>query len=148
MAPPLFTATPLLLAGAMGWGELVGVAGRARGAAADARPLLQVDLSTVTAQAGSILHSLVLRAQELVLHLHSLQVDRQEFVCLKFLILFSLGEQGTGRDPPRGTGPGAALRVGAPRGCPRRYGRRWERLGWLLEGWGLRGSWRGTGSKG
>lgn len=124
----------------MGWGEL----GGAWGAATDARPLLQVDLSTVTAQAGSILHSLVLRAQELVLHLHSLQVDRQEFVCLKFLILFSLGEQGTGRDPPRGTG----LWVRAPRGCPRRYGRRWERLGWLREGWGLRGSWRGTGSKG
>uniref|UniRef100_G1N8B0 Steroidogenic factor 1 n=2 Tax=Meleagris gallopavo TaxID=9103 RepID=G1N8B0_MELGA len=50
----------------------------------------EVDLSAVAAQAGSILHSLVLRAQELVLHLHSLQVDRQEFVCLKFLILFSL----------------------------------------------------------
>ncbi|NXL92502.1 STF1 factor, partial [Alectura lathami] len=50
----------------------------------------EVDLAAVAAQAGSILHSLVLRAQELVLHLHSLQVDRQEFVCLKFLILFSL----------------------------------------------------------
>lgn len=55
-------------------------------------PSPQVDMSTVTAQAGSILNTLVLRAQELVLHLHSLQVDRQEFVCLKFLILFSLGE--------------------------------------------------------
>lgn len=43
-------------------------------------------------QAGSLLHSLVLRAQELVLQLHALQLDRQEFVCLKFLILFSLGE--------------------------------------------------------
>uniref|UniRef100_A0A669PXZ2 Nuclear receptor subfamily 5 group A member 1 n=1 Tax=Phasianus colchicus TaxID=9054 RepID=A0A669PXZ2_PHACC len=50
----------------------------------------EVDLSAVAVQAGSILHSLMLRAQELVLHLHSLQVDRQEFVCLKFLILFSL----------------------------------------------------------
>ncbi|XP_051835582.1 steroidogenic factor 1 [Antechinus flavipes] len=50
----------------------------------------EVDLSTVAAQAGSLLHSLVLRAQELVQQLHSLQVDRQEFVCLKFLILFSL----------------------------------------------------------
>ncbi|XP_062446778.1 steroidogenic factor 1 [Rhea pennata] len=50
----------------------------------------EVDVSTVAAQAGSVLNSLVLRAQELVLHLHALQVDRQEFVCLKFLILFSL----------------------------------------------------------
>lgn len=49
-------------------------------------------MSTVATQAGSILNNLVLRAQELVLHLHSLQVDRQEFVCLKFLILFSLGK--------------------------------------------------------
>lgn len=46
----------------------------------------------MAAQAGSLLHSLVLRAQELVLQLHALQLDRQEFVCLKFLILFSLGE--------------------------------------------------------
>lgn len=46
----------------------------------------------MTAQAGSLLHGLVLRAQELVLQLHALQLDRQEFVCLKFLILFSLGE--------------------------------------------------------
>lgn len=43
-------------------------------------------------QAGSLLHGLVLRTQELVLQLHALQLDRQEFVCLKFLILFSLGE--------------------------------------------------------
>lgn len=55
-------------------------------------PSLQVEMSTIAAQAGSILNTLVLRAQELVLHLHSLQVDRQEFVCLKFLILFSLGK--------------------------------------------------------
>lgn len=53
---------------------------------------MQVELSTVAVQAGSLLHSLVLRAQELVLQLHALQLDRQEFVCLKFLILFSLGE--------------------------------------------------------
>nr|KAF6486243.1 nuclear receptor subfamily 5 group A member 1 [Rousettus aegyptiacus] len=51
---------------------------------------LEVELTTVAAQAGSLLHSLVLRAQELVLQLHALQLDRQEFVCLKFLILFSL----------------------------------------------------------
>ncbi|XP_012388270.1 steroidogenic factor 1 isoform X2 [Orcinus orca] len=51
---------------------------------------LEVELTMVAAQAGSLLHSLVLRAQELVLQLHALQLDRQEFVCLKFLILFSL----------------------------------------------------------
>ncbi|XP_032993582.1 steroidogenic factor 1 [Lacerta agilis] len=50
----------------------------------------EVDMSTIAMQAGSILNNLVLRAHELVLRLHSLQVDRQEFVCLKFLILFSL----------------------------------------------------------
>ncbi|KAG8141795.1 hypothetical protein E2320_006473, partial [Naja naja] len=48
-------------------------------------------LVLVTGQeAGSILNNLVLRAQELVLNLHALQMDRQEFVTLKFLILFSL----------------------------------------------------------
>lgn len=52
----------------------------------------------MAAQAGSLLHSLVLRAQELVLQLHALQLDRQEFVCLKFLILFSLGEWAWGVD--------------------------------------------------
>ncbi|XP_042642790.1 steroidogenic factor 1 isoform X1 [Tyto alba] len=61
----------------------------------------EVDMSTIAAQAGSILHTLVLRAQELVLHLHSLQVDRQEFVCLKFLILFSLGSAPGRPVPPR-----------------------------------------------
>ncbi|XP_006158295.1 steroidogenic factor 1 [Tupaia chinensis] len=50
----------------------------------------EVELSTVAAQVGSLLHGLVLRAQELVLQLLALQLDRQEFVCLKFLILFSL----------------------------------------------------------
>ncbi|XP_077778998.1 steroidogenic factor 1-like [Podarcis muralis] len=54
---------------------------------------LEVDMSTVAMQAGSILNNLVLRVQELVLHFHSLQVDRQEFVCLKFLILFSLDKK-------------------------------------------------------
>ncbi|XP_026568116.1 steroidogenic factor 1 [Pseudonaja textilis] len=51
---------------------------------------LEVDMSTLATQAGSILNNLVLRAQELVLNLHALQMDRQEFVTLKFLILFSL----------------------------------------------------------
>nr|XP_028571190.1 steroidogenic factor 1 [Podarcis muralis] len=50
----------------------------------------EVNMSTVTMQAGSILNNLMLRAHQLVAHFHSLQVDRQEFVCLKFLILFSL----------------------------------------------------------
>lgn len=56
-------------------------------------------MSTIAAQAGSVLNTLMLRTQDLILHLHSLQVDRQEYVCLKFLILFSLGEcccRGTG----------------------------------------------------
>ncbi|XP_072285812.1 steroidogenic factor 1 isoform X1 [Pyxicephalus adspersus] len=53
----------------------------------------EIELSAIAAQAGSTLNNLVLRAQELVILLHSLQVDRQEFVCLKFLILFSLDEK-------------------------------------------------------
>ncbi|KAG8554269.1 hypothetical protein GDO81_003739 [Engystomops pustulosus] len=53
----------------------------------------EIEMSTIAAQAGSTLNNLVLRAQELVILLHSLQVDRQEFVCLKFLILFSLDEK-------------------------------------------------------
>lgn len=88
--------------------------------------LPQVDLSAVAVQAGSILHSLVLRAQELVLHLHSLQVDRQEFVCLKFLILFSLGK--------RGPWMGAMGSEGS--GCARRWAEGIKRL------------WCGTGNKG
>ncbi|XP_070614946.1 LOW QUALITY PROTEIN: steroidogenic factor 1 [Erythrolamprus reginae] len=50
----------------------------------------EVDMSTIANQAGSVVNNMVLKAQELVLNLHSLQIDRQEFVCLKFLILFSL----------------------------------------------------------
>ncbi|XP_075435495.1 steroidogenic factor 1 isoform X2 [Ascaphus truei] len=53
----------------------------------------EIEMSAISAQAGSTLHNLILRAQELVILLHSLQVDRQEFVCLKFLILFSLEEK-------------------------------------------------------
>lgn len=71
----------------------------------------------MAAQAGSLLHGLVLRAQELVLQLHALQLDRQEFVCLKFLILFSLGEcawPGQGRQGGEvGGGPSSG------RLCPR-----------------------------
>lgn len=83
---------------------------------------LQVDMSTIAAQAGSILNTLVLRAQELVLHLHSLQVDRHEFVCLKFLILFSLGERSWGA-----LGRGAAALGSRLCCCMRGLG--WER-GW------------------
>ncbi|XP_063792936.1 steroidogenic factor 1 isoform X1 [Pseudophryne corroboree] len=53
----------------------------------------EIEMSSISAQAGSTLNNLVLRAQDLVILLHSLQVDRQEFVCLKFLILFSLDEK-------------------------------------------------------
>lgn len=64
----------------------------------------------MAAQAGSLLHGLVLRAQELVLQLHALQLDRQEFVCLKFLILFSLGEwMGEARPARGGQGCGGWL---------------------------------------
>lgn len=67
----------------------------------------------MAAQAGSLLHSLVLRAQELVLQLHALQLDRQEFVCLKFLILFSLGECAC----PPAAAAGGRPEVGRGRGC-------------------------------
>lgn len=83
---------------------------------------LQVDMSAIAAQAGSILNTLVLRAQELVLHLHSLQVDRHEFVCLKFLILFSLGECSRGGTGARGSTPGS--RPGCVRGLGWEHGRR------------------------
>ncbi|XP_069783450.1 nuclear receptor subfamily 5 group A member 2-like [Narcine bancroftii] len=49
----------------------------------------QIDLSTIASQAGATLNNLVNRAQELVVKLRSLQTDRHEFVCLKFLVLFS-----------------------------------------------------------
>lgn len=70
----------------------------------------------MAAQAGSLLHNLVLRAQELVLQLHALQLDRQEFVCLKFLILFSLGEWGRG-GPPGPAGGWCRAMGGALRGA-------------------------------
>ncbi|XP_051787939.1 nuclear receptor subfamily 5 group A member 2-like isoform X2 [Erpetoichthys calabaricus] len=49
----------------------------------------EIELSTVETQAGATLNSLVLRAQELVRKLQSLQVDRREVACFKFLILFN-----------------------------------------------------------
>lgn len=53
--------------------------------------LLQVDYSVIASQAGATLNSLMSHAQELVAKLRSLQFDLREFVCLKFLVLFSLG---------------------------------------------------------
>ncbi|XP_043914820.1 nuclear receptor subfamily 5 group A member 2-like isoform X2 [Protopterus annectens] len=49
----------------------------------------EVEVSTIRAQAGATLNNLVLVTQELVSKLQSLQIDRREFVCFKFLILFS-----------------------------------------------------------
>ncbi|XP_006155503.1 nuclear receptor subfamily 5 group A member 2 isoform X1 [Tupaia chinensis] len=50
----------------------------------------QVDYSIIASQAGATLNSLMSHAQELVAKLRSLQFDQREFVCLKFLVLFSL----------------------------------------------------------
>ncbi|XP_036423392.1 nuclear receptor subfamily 5, group A, member 5 isoform X2 [Colossoma macropomum] len=49
----------------------------------------QIEVSTVLSQAGPTLSSLVSRAQDLVSKLRALQLDRQEFVCLKYLVLFN-----------------------------------------------------------
>ncbi|XP_051897936.1 nuclear receptor subfamily 5 group A member 2-like isoform X2 [Pristis pectinata] len=49
----------------------------------------QIDLSTISSQSGATLNNLVNRTQELIAKLRSLQTDRHEFVCLKFLVLFS-----------------------------------------------------------
>nr|XP_048286900.1 nuclear receptor subfamily 5 group A member 2 isoform X2 [Myodes glareolus]XP_048286901.1 nuclear receptor subfamily 5 group A member 2 isoform X2 [Myodes glareolus] len=50
----------------------------------------QVDFSSIASQAGATLTNLMSHAQELVLRLRALQFDHREFVCLKFLVLFSL----------------------------------------------------------
>ncbi|EQB78233.1 hypothetical protein CB1_000707025 [Camelus ferus] len=50
----------------------------------------QVDYSVIASQAGATLNNLMSHAQELVAKLRSLQFDQREFVCLKFLVLFSL----------------------------------------------------------
>ncbi|KAI4536608.1 hypothetical protein MG293_012811 [Ovis ammon polii] len=57
----------------------------------------QVDYSVIASQAGATLSSLMSHAQELVAKLRSLQFDQREFVCLKFLVLFSLGPLSRGR---------------------------------------------------
>ncbi|XP_062305833.1 nuclear receptor subfamily 5, group A, member 5 [Osmerus eperlanus] len=49
----------------------------------------QIEVSTVLSQAGATLSSLVSRTQDLVFKLKALQLDRQEFVCLKYLVLFN-----------------------------------------------------------
>ncbi|XP_044030893.1 steroidogenic factor 1-like isoform X2 [Siniperca chuatsi] len=49
----------------------------------------EMELSDIASHAGPTLTSLVQRGQELVEKLHILKVDRQEFACIKFLILFN-----------------------------------------------------------
>lgn len=53
--------------------------------------MYQIEVSTILSQAGVTLSSLVSRAQDLVSKLRSLQLDREEFVCLKYLVLFNPG---------------------------------------------------------
>lgn len=53
---------------------------------------MQIEVSTIISQAGVTLSSLVSRTQDLVSKLKSLQLDRHEFVCLKYLVLFNPGE--------------------------------------------------------
>ncbi|XP_042360737.1 nuclear receptor subfamily 5, group A, member 5 isoform X2 [Plectropomus leopardus] len=49
----------------------------------------QIDVSTIISQAGVTLSSLVSRTQDLVSKLKAFQLDRHEFVCLKYLVLFN-----------------------------------------------------------
>ncbi|XP_029364523.1 nuclear receptor subfamily 5, group A, member 5 [Echeneis naucrates] len=49
----------------------------------------QIEVSTIISQAGVTLNSLVSRTQDLVSKLKSLQLDRHEFICLKYLVLFN-----------------------------------------------------------
>ncbi|XP_015803974.1 nuclear receptor subfamily 5, group A, member 5 isoform X2 [Nothobranchius furzeri] len=51
----------------------------------------QIEVSTITSQAGATLSSLVSRTQDLVSKIKALHLDRQEFVCLKHLVLFNPG---------------------------------------------------------
>lgn len=65
--------------------------------------MLQVECATIVPQAGATLSSLLGHAQDLVAKLRALQFDQREFVCLKFLVLFSLGkEPRAGRMPAAG----------------------------------------------
>lgn len=54
--------------------------------------MLQIEVSNILSQAGATLSGLVCRTQDLVSKLKALQLDRQEFVCLKYLVLFNPGE--------------------------------------------------------
>ncbi|XP_026020448.1 nuclear receptor subfamily 5, group A, member 5 isoform X2 [Astatotilapia calliptera] len=49
----------------------------------------QIEVSTIISQAGVTLSSLVSRTQDLVSKLKALHLDRHEFVCLKYLVLFN-----------------------------------------------------------
>lgn len=49
----------------------------------------QIEVLTVLSQAGATLSSLASRTQDLVYKLKALQLDRHEFVCLKYLVLFN-----------------------------------------------------------
>ncbi|XP_070778662.1 nuclear receptor subfamily 5, group A, member 5 [Enoplosus armatus] len=49
----------------------------------------QIEVSTIISQAGVTLGGLVSRTQDLVSKLKALQLDRHEFVCLKYLVLFN-----------------------------------------------------------
>ncbi|XP_056143493.1 nuclear receptor subfamily 5, group A, member 5 [Lampris incognitus] len=49
----------------------------------------QIEVSTVLSQAGVTLSSLVSRTQDLISKMKALQLDRNEFVCLKYLVLFN-----------------------------------------------------------
>lgn len=53
--------------------------------------VVQVDLSAAGCHAGPILSSLVQKGQDLTEKFQLLKVDRQEFVCMKFLIVFNPG---------------------------------------------------------
>lgn len=53
---------------------------------------MQIEVSTIVSQAGVTLSGLVSRTQDLVSKLKALQLDRHEFVCLKYLVLFNPGE--------------------------------------------------------
>ncbi|KAF3702393.1 Nuclear receptor subfamily 5 group A member 2 FTF/LRH-1 OR2.0 [Channa argus] len=50
---------------------------------------LKVELSDITSSASPTLASLVHKGQELIEKLHILNMDRQVFACMKFLILFN-----------------------------------------------------------
>jgi hypothetical protein len=71
-------------------GEL-GAAGSVGGHSPDS--VLQVDYSTIISHTEVAFNNLLSLAQELVVRLRSLQFDQREFVCLKFLVLFSSGKR-------------------------------------------------------